>query len=409
MKKFKSFMLVAAMSAFALTSCDDDDTGSTPSIGGSTLNELSGVISEDMTLTADKVWILDGRVTVSGATLTIEPGTVIKGNPGAGAISSVLIIARDGKIMANGTAAEPIIFTSIADDVESGNVASPNMDAENNGLWGGVIILGQAPISASTSPAQIDGIPTSDQNGLYGGTDPAHSSGEFTYVSIRHGGTAIAPGNEINGLTLGGVGSGTKIHHIEVVANQDDGIEWFGGTVNVSDVIVWNPSDDGLDTDQDWTGTCDNFIVIGARDGGSAMELDGPEGPSATGTHYFKNGTVYAGDDVFSLVDWDANTNAALQNVYFYGLAAGYGYAPSTADKKEVQPFASYGGDESGVTSGIEIKLNGGTLANLFKPGTTLPTSLKEVTTPTVGANFSEFSGWSWAQVSGELDMIQKQ
>ncbi|AEV33139.1 hypothetical protein [Owenweeksia hongkongensis] len=397
MKKIKSIVMFSAFAAaFTLTSCGEDDKQTTtPAVD----TELSGVISENKTLTSDKVWYLDGRVTVSGATLTIEPGTVIKANPGAGAISSALVIARDGKIMANGTASEPIIFTTIADDIASGDVISPNMDAENNGLWGGVIILGNAPISASATEVQIEGIPTSDQNGLYGGTEPAHSSGEFTYVSIRHGGTNIGSGNEINGLTLGGVGSGTTIHHIEVVANQDDGIEWFGGTVSVSDVLIWNSGDDGLDTDQDWLGTCENFVVI-TPNGGSAFELDGPEGPAATGTHWFKNGTVYAGENIDHLVDWDSETNAALENVYFYGLASGYA---ATAD---FSPFESFGGDMSGATSNIQVTINGGTLADLFEGS--VPTEVTEVAegANTVGANSGEFAGWTWAAASGELSKI---
>ena len=398
-------MFSALAAAFTLTSCEDEGEnkggGSNPPVSNQV--EKSGQITADETWTADKTYILDGRVTVTGgATLTIEPGTVVKANPGAGSVSSALLIARDGKIMANGTASEPIIFTTIADDIESGDVASPNMDVENNGLWGGVIILGQAPIRASTTEAQIEGIPSSDQNGLYGGSDANHSSGEFSYVSIRHGGTLIGAGNEINGLTLGGVGSGTKIHHIEVVANQDDGIEWFGGTVNVSDVLIWNSSDDGLDTDQDWIGTCDNFIIINPRDGGSAFELDGPEGPNAaTGTHWFKNGTVYAGDDVLHLVDWDDETNAALENVYFYGLPSGYA---ATAD---FSPFQSFGGDMSGTTANLQITINGGTLADLFDGGV-VPAGVTEVAegANTVGANNGEFAGWTWAAVSGELSKI---
>lgn len=399
-------MYSALAATMVLTSCEDEEgEGTTPVNPTEGIVVKSGEITADETWTSDKVYVLDGRVTVTGATLTIEPGTIVKANPGAGSVSSALLIARDGMIMANGEANNPIVFTTVADKIKSGEVASPNMDVENNGLWGGVIILGKAPIRASTEEAQIEGIPSSDQNGLYGGTEPAHSSGEFSYVSIRHGGTLIGAGNEINGLTLGGVGSGTKIHHIEVVANQDDGIEWFGGTVNVTDVLVWNSSDDGLDTDQDWTGTCENFIIINPRDGGSAFELDGPEGPNgATGTHWFKNGTVYAGEDVLNLVDWDDNTNAALENVYFYGLPEGYGYVSGA---EEFEPFASFGGDNSGTTANIQITINGGTLADLFKGGD-VPSAVTEVAegAATVGANSSAFAGWTWAAASGELSKI---
>ena len=112
------------------------------------------------------------------------------------------------------------------------------------------------------SEVQIEGIPSSDANGLYGGNNDEDNSGVMTYISIRHGGANIGEGNEINGLTLGCVGSGTVISNIEVVANQDDGIEWFGGTVNVSNAVVWNAGDDAIDTDQAWAGTLDNFVVV---------------------------------------------------------------------------------------------------------------------------------------------------
>lgn len=410
--KTTKLLLMGAIALGIFTSCSEDDkTASTPTLGENEV-VVAGEITADANWTKDNVYILNGRVTVTNnATLTIQAGTVVKANPGAAAFASALVISRDGKIMAEGTADEPIIFTTVADDIESGQFNSPNMDPLNNGLWGGLIVLGKAPISAKNDAIelQIEGIPTSDQNGLYGGTDATHSSGILRYVSIRHGGTNIGAGNEINGLTLGGVGSGTEISNIEVVANQDDGVEWFGGTVSATNVLVWNCGDDGLDTDQDWTGTCTNFLVV-TPTGGSAFELDGPEGNNASGNpHMFVNGTVYAGNNIDHLIDWDGSTNAGLQNVYFYGLEAGYGYVAddpnTTDDDEEFDPFESWGGDQSGTTSNIEIKLNGGTLEDLFAPGTTLPTSLTAVTSPTVGADATVF-GWTWAGKSGALASI---
>lgn len=403
-------LLYSAAALFALTSCKDDDTVAPPPQISEVVKK--GVITADEMWTSDNIYRLDGRVTVAGgATLTIEAGTVIKANPGAGTFASALLISREGKIMAKGTASAPIIFTTVADDIQPGEFNSPNLSPENNGLWGGLIILGKAPIAASSESVQIEGIPTSDQNGLYGGTDPNHSSGELSYVSVRHGGTNIGAGNEINGITFGGVGTGTKINNIEVVANQDDGIEWFGGTVSATNVLVWNCADDGLDTDQDWIGTCENFAVVTPR-GGSAFELDGPEGgKSATGTHIFRNGSVYAGNEIFSLVDWDGGTNAALENVYFFGLGANYGYIaddPATSEDEKLEPFASYGGDKSMPTTGLEITLpSGTTLEDLFAPGATLPTSLTAVPagSKTVGADMSQF-GWTWASKSGALGQI---
>ena len=203
------------------------------------VNRVSANITSDTTWTNDVVWVLGGRIAVEdGATLTIQEGTVIKGEAGTGPNATALLIARGGTLNANGTAARPIIFTSVADeitpaDVAAGEFESPNLDPDFNGLWGGLLVLGRATISApnDATEVQIEGIPTSDPNGLYGGTVDNDNSGTITYISIRHGGSNIGEGNEINGLTLGGVGTGTTINHVEVVANQDDGIEWFGGTV----------------------------------------------------------------------------------------------------------------------------------------------------------------------------------
>lgn len=291
-------------------------------------------ISENTTWTSNKVWILGGRITVlSGATLTIEPGTVIKGEAGTGANATALLIARGAKLMAEGTATAPIIFTSVADEIEpadiaAGNFGSPNLDPDIDGLWGGLLILGRARISASNNDGQltevqIEGIPTSDTNGLYGGNDDEDNSGVIKYISIRHGGSNIGAGNEINGLTLGGVGRGTIIENVEVVANQDDGIEWFGGTVDVTNAVVWNCNDDAIDTDQSWAGTLDNFVVIAPDD--HNFELDGPEGTYAAG-HVIKNGYVIAnasGRTSSDLINTDDNSIVDLENIFITGIAAG--------------------------------------------------------------------------------------
>lgn len=375
------------------------------SADGTQIVRISCNVDENTTWSSDNIYYLNGRISVtSGATLTIEPGTVIKAAGGSGAFASALIVSRNGKINAAGTASNPIIFTSADDDIEPGDNESPNLEPTTNGRWGGVIILGNAPISASSSPAQIEGIPTSDQNGLYGGDDATHNSGTFQYVSIRHGGTNIGAGNEINGLTLGGVGSGATIDHIEVVGNQDDGIEWFGGSVSVSDVLIWNAGDDGLDTDQDWTGSCTNFLIV--TPDGSAFELDGPEGDATTGPHQFTNGTVYAGSKISSLIDWDASTNAGVENVYFFGLDANYTYLADNGDGEEFFPFQSFGGDGTGTTANIEVMLNGQALSDLFAPGATIPTQVTAVTNPTVGASDIGQFGWTWASTSGALSAV---
>ena len=287
--------------------------------------------------------------------------------------------------MAEGTSSSPIIFTSTADNIQPGEVLSPNLSGELSGLWGGLIVLGKAPISADAISAQIEGIPASDPNGLYGGSSVDDNSGVIKYISIRHGGANIGEGNEINGLTLGGVGNGTTIENVEIVSNQDDGIEWFGGTVNVKNAIVVNAGDDAIDTDQAWAGTLDNFIVINPSD--ECFELDGPEG-SRDGKHTIKNGSVKAqGAD--GLVDNDANSHVDMSNVYFFDLTIG-------------QDFDQLPTDYSCTFSNIEATLPTNTLlTDFFKGGSDV--FVTSVDTPTVGADKSVFDGWTYSSVSGLL------
>lgn len=383
-----------ALAAAAVASCIDGPVDPIDPV--KTNKVITSNITSNTTWYADTVYQLGGRITVtSGATLTIQPGTVIKGEAGTGSNATALLVARGGKLMAEGTASLPIIFTSVADEitpemVAAGNFASPNLDPTVNGLWGGLIVLGNAKISPKPGTAgellevQIEGIPTSDANGLYGGNDDADNSGMIKYVSVRHGGTNIGSGNEINGITFGGVGSGTVVENIEIVANQDDGVEWFGGTVNAKNVVVWNAGDDGLDTDQSWGGTCDNFAVITAA--GHVFELDGPEGAYSAG-HIFKNGNVVASNsDVASqdLINTDANSIVDMMDIYFTDVVAGQKINRVTA---------------AGVTyTGIVINVPADSLANHVNGA--VPAG---VTAGTTGkANISVF-GWTWANAANVI------
>ena len=236
----------------------------------------------DYTFTSDKVWILNGLVFVNeGQTLTIEAGTLIKGKPGTGENASALIVARGGKINAVGTATNPIIFTAEADNAEGTGV-----DAGARGLWGGLILLGKATTNNLTSDKAVEGIPTSELRGLYGGTDDADNSGTLKYVSIRHGGTDIGEGNEINGLTLGAVGSGTTIDYVEIVANNDDGIEFFGGSVMVKHALVVNCKDDSYDYDEGFHGKGQFWVTIQDADSDRGGEHDGGPSDNETGSPY---------------------------------------------------------------------------------------------------------------------------
>ena len=342
---------------------------------------------------SDTVYQLGGRITVeNGAVLTIQPGTVIKGEAGTGANATALLVARGGKIIAEGTPQLPIIFTSIADEitpdmVSQGNFQSPNLDPTVNGLWGGVIVLGNAKISpkpdatGEVSSVQIEGIPTSDPSGLYGGNDDTDNSGILKYVSIRHGGTNIGSGNEINGLTLGGVGTGTVIENIEVVSNQDDGVEWFGGSVNTTNLVVWNVGDDAIDTDQSWGGTLNNFVVISPA--GHCFELDGPEGTFARG-HIIQNGNIIASGDLTSqdLINVDENSIVELKDLTFTSVVEGQKINRVTA------PNVTFENIQIDATD-VTLHVNG-----------TVPTGVTSGNTPK--ANTSVF-GWTWASQSGKL------
>ncbi len=231
----------------------------------------------EVSWTSDNVYILDGFVFVNdGQTLTIEAGTIIKGKPGQEELASALVVARGGKIIANGTSDNPIIFTAEADDL-NGSVA----DAAT-GLWGGVIVLGKGATNNSTAEKAIEGIPTSETRGLYGAATTVEddNSGMMKYVSIRHGGTNIGEGNEINGLTLGAVGSASTFSYIEVVANADDGIEWFGGAPKCDHILVAWVGDDSFDFDEGFSGMNQFMAAIQSADAGDRLgEHDG--GPSS--------------------------------------------------------------------------------------------------------------------------------
>lgn len=378
--------------AFAFSACKDEPTKKDDDTVSITKN-----ISENTTWEEGKVYILGSRVSVlSGVTLTIQPGAIVKGEAGSGANATALIITRGAKLMAEGTAEKPIIFTSVADEIEPGQIASPNLDPDLRGLWGGLLILGNAPISADAESMQIEGIPASDQNGLYGGTANDDNSGVIKYVSIRHGGADLAEGDEINGLTLGGVGSGTTIENIEVVGNKDDGVEFFGGSVAVKNVLVWNADDDGLDVDQAFSGSVDNFIIIcGGTD--HALEIDGAEGTATAGTS-FMNGTII-GDDEAELADFRDGAMGSFSKIFFTGF-----YDPANTDGRGDFSFNKEKIEE------VEANVTAGTLtfANLeiatadsidittiFKNGT--DAFATKVSAPTnAGANESAFS-WTWA------------
>jgi hypothetical protein len=253
------------------------------------------VLSDDgrgtgtVTWTSNNNYLLEGFVFVNdGQVLTIEAGTVIRFKPGKGENASALIVARGGKIIANGTVENPIIFTAENDDL-NGSVAT-----HETGLWGGIIILGNSPINVKGGEASIEGIPFAEPRGVYGGVDENDNSGILKYVSIRHGGTNIGDGNEINGLTLGGVGSETEINYVEVISTEDDGVEIFGGTVNLKHIVVSGCGDDAFDYDLGWSGNGQFWLAVQSNyRGNNLLEAGGGVSPV--------NGIPYSLPNIFNI------------------------------------------------------------------------------------------------------------
>ena len=239
---------------------------------------LCGTLSEDTFLFAGgPTYVLTCQVFVpSGIVLRIAQGVTIYASPvaaGGGGVPA-LIIEKGGSLLAEGSATAPITFTAFNPTVSSSSSVSTDSTSadtvlETRGKWGGLILLGNAPTNVATS-TQIEGI----TGYTYGGSNPTESSGSLQYVRVWHGGAIVGANNEINGITFGGVGSGTVVDHCEVAFNVDDGFEFFGGTVNVKYLSVLFVGDDGFDTDQGYIGKGQFLFVIEGLSGDHSMEID---------------------------------------------------------------------------------------------------------------------------------------
>ncbi|WP_022687227.1 hypothetical protein [Sphingomonas phyllosphaerae] len=246
---------------------------------------LPSVISADLTLAKipGLVYRFRGLTEVgvdgtSDATLTIQPGVVLAADS-TETSNDVVLVNRGSKINAVGTADAPIIFTA------QQNLVNNGVSDSSQGLWGGVILLGRAPTAVcatGTGPNTADGASTGATTPCqqqiegvsgrqYGGTNAADSSGTMQYVQIRYTGIAISEGNELQGLTLGGTGSGTTIDHVQSHNSADDGIEIFGGATNLRYFVVTGADDDGFDVDNGWRGFM-QFIIAAQKAGGSTAD-----------------------------------------------------------------------------------------------------------------------------------------
>lgn len=211
---------------------------------------ISGEIKANTTWYKNYVYELSGIVAVTnGATLTIEPGTMIKAKPLAGQASGVLVICKGAKIKAVGTPTQPIVFTSY-------NLLDKNpATTPETGDFGGIVLLGAAPVNTPSDKRVIEGVNSDDIRFSYGGSYAEDNSGIMQYVRIEYAGYELEKDNEINGLTCGGVGSGTTLDHIQVSWGKDDSFEFFGGTVNASYLISYAADDDNFDFDNGYRGT----------------------------------------------------------------------------------------------------------------------------------------------------------
>jgi hypothetical protein len=282
MKKYLGIVLVGAIAAFGVGCTDDSSdnggtggngTGNTGGDGGAQANpcqdaggdgvvlidgvtvEGVGEIQEDTIFEAGCTFILTREIYVTqGAELEIEAGTEIQGDA-----QSALIITTEGSIMAEGTAEEPIVFTSSALETE-----------REPGQWGGVVLLGEARLSWGDTTCDgelgecvgsIEGISPDNPRGQFGGNDDSDDCGTLRYVRIEYAGSVFGEDNELNGLTVGGCGSETELSYVQVHRGLDDGIEFFGGTAPLDHAVITIPGDDGLDWDQGWRGTGE-FIIV---------------------------------------------------------------------------------------------------------------------------------------------------
>lgn len=265
-------------------------------------------ITANTTWTADKIYLLKGIINVtSGATLTIQPGTLIKGDK---ATKGTIVVNRGGKIQAVGAIDKPIVFTS-----------NQAVGARSAGDWGGIVLLGNAPNNQGANQG-IEGIPT-DPSGKasYGGADPADNSGTLKYVRIEFAGVPLSPDNEINGLTFGSVGSGTTIDYVQVTRSGDDSFEWFGGSVNCKHLLAIGGLDDDFDTDFGYSGKVQfalsqRYPTIADVSGSNGFESDN-DGSGSVKTPktsaIFSNVTVLGPLSSTSLSGVNANYQHAAQ------------------------------------------------------------------------------------------------
>lgn len=320
------FLLSLLAVAMILGSCSNDDTSDiTINIDGDgnggvdndpqSIN-ISGTYTEDLTLDPNNTYTVNGSlIMAAGTTLTIPAGMTV--NALAAGSDVYIAISQGAQIVANGTASEPIVFTSNANSPAAGD-------------WGGIILLGRAPINsvsgAGTSTSEIAGLP-------YGGNNAADNSGSLRYVRVEYSGGSADGQSENNGFSFYGVGNGTTVEYIQAFEGKDDGVEFFGGTVNASNVVVVNAQDDSIDWTEGYSGTITNAYVKHGATHDKGIEADGYNtdiGNNSSPIFFSKpnvnNLTIVGlgsgtGNEAIRL---RAGTQGIFNNVYLEGFAEGF-------------------------------------------------------------------------------------
>lgn len=391
--------------------------------------ELSGSPS----LTCDKTYILDAKVYVGpGQIINIQPGTVIKALAVAQpSMATALVIERGGKIIASGTEECPIVFTSISDPMDG------TFSIANKGFWGGVVILGKAHnnvtlaangpyspgvgngrLAVADGLAVLEGFATSNPQDRFGANingsvvagEPAgavafdnnDNSGILRYVSIRHSGAFLAVGNEINGLTLGSVGKGTSIEHIEIISCADDNIELFGGTVDLKYVTTLFGNDDMFDYDLGWTGKAQ--FLFGMK-GDLTFSVDSDNGFEADSDDQKSNNTprshpvIYNATIVGNAKAANTSDNSGINAINAKELAEGEIYNSIFANYKNGFNMIKSLGTRTGASEAYHNwAVTGGNGSESLKVkcntfvGVTNPLTIASATTAVIGTDNTQFT-----------------
>ncbi|MGB5236759.1 MAG: multidrug transporter [Flavobacteriaceae bacterium] len=319
----KNKLLIVGLAAVLMTACESKDTpdivindnsvtnnttineGDGGGDPGDTVVNLSGVYTEDLTLESGVDYLITGPVLMAdGTTLTIPAGLTVRAQPVG--VNAYIAIQQGARINASGTGTNPIVLTS--------NSSSPSA-----GDWGGLVICGRASIN-STAAGSTD-TATSEVGGLsYGGNVDNDNSGTLEYVRIEYAGGAIDGNAELNGLSMYAVGSGTTVDFVQIFEGSDDGVEFFGGTVNASHIAVVNAEDDSIDWTEGFTGTLTNIYVQHGASHDKAFECDGynTDFSNETGTYSaptVTNVTVIGANDGSEAIRLRAGTQGIFTNV----------------------------------------------------------------------------------------------